>query len=80
MTIPTVVSFVLLFLDPDYRLNKMANFYLKYASCFCQLFRQYFEETIVAEMRGYSDANGQSPFWNAVGHKFLILNLPKPII
>ena len=28
-------------------------------------------------MRGYSDANGQSPFWNAVGHKFFDIEFTK---
>ncbi len=28
-------------------------------------------------MRGYSDANGQSPFWNAVGHKFFNIEFTK---
>lgn len=66
-----------LFLDPDYRLNKNGKFLSKVRFLFLSAFRQYFEETIVAEMRGYSDANGQSPFWNAVGHKFFNIEFTK---
>ncbi|QSB54778.1 arginine N-succinyltransferase [Acinetobacter calcoaceticus] len=66
-----------LFLDPDYRLNKNGKFLSKVRFLFLSAFRQYFEETIVAEMRGYSDANGQSPFWNAVGHKFFDIEFTK---
>jgi arginine N-succinyltransferase len=66
-----------LFLDPDYRLNKNGKFLSKVRFLFLSAFRQYFEETIVAEMRGYSDTNGQSPFWNAVGHKFFNIEFTK---
>lgn len=66
-----------LFLDPDFRLNKNGKFLSKVRFLFLSAFRQYFEETIVAEMRGYSDANGQSPFWNAVGHKFFDIEFTK---
>ncbi|MGE8599862.1 MAG: arginine N-succinyltransferase [Acinetobacter calcoaceticus] len=66
-----------LFLDPDYRLNKNGKFLSKVRFLFLSAFRQYFEETIVAEMRGYSDTNGQSPFWNAVGHKFFDIEFTK---
>ncbi|EMA4664357.1 arginine N-succinyltransferase [Acinetobacter baumannii] len=66
-----------LFLDPDYRLNKNGKFLSKVRFLFLSAFRQYFEETIVAEMHGYSDANGQSPFWNAVGHKFFNIEFTK---
>ncbi|QVR66970.1 arginine N-succinyltransferase [Acinetobacter sp. BHS4] len=66
-----------LFLDPDYRLNKNGKFLSKVRFLFLSAFRQYFEETIVAEMRGYSDENGQSPFWNAVGHKFFNIEFTK---
>ncbi|MEQ1066140.1 arginine N-succinyltransferase [Acinetobacter sp. XH1741] len=66
-----------LFLDPDYRLNKNGKFLSKVRFLFLSAFRQYFEETIVAEMRGYSDATGQSPFWNAVGHKFFDIEFTK---
>lgn len=66
-----------LFLDPDYRLNKNGKFLSKVRFLFLSAFRQYFEETIVAEMRGFSDENGRSPFWDAVGHRFFDMDFTK---
>ncbi|TCM68678.1 arginine N-succinyltransferase [Acinetobacter calcoaceticus] len=66
-----------LFLDPDYRLNQNGKFLSKVRFLFLAAFRQYFENTIVAEMRGYSDEKGQSPFWNAIGHKFFSIEFAK---
>ncbi|HEY9118471.1 MAG TPA: arginine N-succinyltransferase, partial [Marinobacter sp.] len=33
-------------------------------------FRKHFSEKVFAEMRGVSDANGQSPLWDALGSQF----------
>ncbi|KAA8734789.1 arginine N-succinyltransferase [Acinetobacter qingfengensis] len=59
-----------LFLDPEYRKDANGKFLSKIRFLFIAAFRQYFEKTLIAEMRGYSDENGRSPFWDAVGHKF----------
>jgi arginine N-succinyltransferase len=32
-------------------------------------FRELFAENVIAEMRGYQDENGGSPFWSAVGQR-----------
>lgn len=37
---------------------------------FIAQFPQWFNKTIVAEIRGYIDENGESPLWNALGAKF----------
>ncbi len=37
---------------------------------FIAAFPRRFTETIIAEMRGFVDAAGKSPFWEAVGRKF----------
>ncbi|MBA3848745.1 MAG: arginine N-succinyltransferase [Opitutus sp.] len=37
---------------------------------FIAAFRKRFTETIIAEMRGYIDQTGRSPFWEAVGRHF----------
>ncbi len=37
---------------------------------FIAAFRARFTDTVVAEMRGYTDDNGHSPFWDAVGQIF----------
>lgn len=33
-------------------------------------FRELFSEKVFAEMRGYSDENGRSPLWDALGRRF----------
>ena len=37
---------------------------------FIGAFRDRFTDTVIAEMRGYIDATGRSPFWEAVGRHF----------
>ena len=59
-----------LFLDPDYRKNDNGRFLSKVRFLFIAAFQSLFEKKIVAEMRGYSDENGHSPFWDSVGYKF----------
>lgn len=59
-----------LFLDPDYRKNQNGKFLSKVRFLFIAAFRSYFEERLIAEMRGFSDQNGYSPFWNALGYHF----------
>ena len=59
-----------LFLDPDYRHSKNGNLLSKSRFLFLAQFSQRFETKIIAEMRGVSDANGQSPFWDGLGAHF----------
>ncbi len=37
---------------------------------------RYFDETVLAEMRGRIDHQGQSPFWEAVGRHFFDMEFP----
>jgi arginine N-succinyltransferase len=39
--------------------------------------RERFENTIFAEMRGYIDEHGNSPFWNGIGQHFFDMDLEK---
>lgn len=59
-----------LYLDPQWR--KEGNGYLlsKSRFMFMAAFRQRFNEKVVAEMRGVSDGNGYSPFWESLGNRF----------
>lgn len=66
-----------LFLDPDYRKEMNGKFLSKIRFLFIAAFRNIFEKRIVAEMRGYSDEVGNSPFWDAVGHKFFDMEFRK---
>ena len=59
-----------LFLDPDYRHSKNGNLLSKSRFLFLAEFPERFESKIIAEMRGVSDANGQSPFWDGLGAHF----------
>ena len=59
-----------LFLDPDFRKNQNGKFLSKIRFLFMAAFQDCFKNTLIAEMRGYSDENGRSPFWDALGHHF----------
>ncbi|AVZ86158.1 arginine N-succinyltransferase [Acinetobacter sp. WCHA45] len=59
-----------LFLDPEYRKNQNGKFLSKVRFLFIAAFRSFFEERLIAEMRGFSDQNGHSPFWDSLGYLF----------
>ena len=59
-----------LFLDADYRKNQNGKFLSKVRFLFIAAFQQAFQSKLIAEMRGYSDEQGRSPFWDALGHHF----------
>jgi len=62
-----------LFLDPDHRNGKNGQLLSKVRFLFLAAFRERFSAKIIAEMRGVSDENGNSPFWNSVGHHFFAM-------
>lgn len=43
---------------------------LKARFLFIAAFREWFSPHLFAELRGCSDEQGQSPFWDALGHHF----------
>jgi len=59
-----------LFLDPEYRHSKNGNLLSKSRFLFLAEFPERFESKIIAEMRGVSNADGQSPFWDGLGAHF----------
>ncbi len=59
-----------LFLDPAYRVGKNGSLLSKCRFLFLAQFRERFSKKIIAEMRGVSDANGKSPFWDSLGRHF----------
>lgn len=63
-----------LFLDETYRQNQNGKFLSKIRFLFIAAFKEHFEQKLIAEMRGYSDENGNSPFWDAVGYQFFNLD------
>lgn len=63
-----------LFLDPDYRKNKNGQLLSKCRFLFLAAFRDRFMDSVIAEMRGVSDENGHSAFWDSVGRRFFSMD------
>ncbi len=63
-----------LFLDPDYRHSKNGSLLSKSRFMFMAEFANRFTENVIAEMRGYSDKNGVSPFWEGLGRHFFSID------
>ncbi|MBL4907917.1 MAG: arginine N-succinyltransferase [Sneathiella sp.] len=59
-----------LYLDPDYRKDGNGRFLSRCRFLMFADFPDRFGETIIAEMRGWQDGEGQSPFWEHLGRKF----------
>lgn len=59
-----------LILDPDYRGGGYGKLLSKCRYLLIAQFRALFSARIVAELRGWSDENAVSPFWEAVGKHF----------
>lgn len=59
-----------LFLDPAFRRDGLGRFLSLARFLFIGAFPQRFDGTVIAEMRGFLDPAGRSPFWEAVGRKF----------
>jgi arginine N-succinyltransferase len=63
-----------LFLDPDYRYGKNGHLLSKSRMLFIAQFQAHFSEKIIAEMRGVSDEQGRSPFWESLGRHFFAID------
>ena len=59
-----------LFLDPSYRINSNGILLSRARFLFIAQYPERFANTIIAEMRGISDEEGHSPFWDQVGSHF----------
>ncbi len=59
-----------LFLNKDYRKNGNGKLLARSRYMFMGQFRNRFPDQVMADMRGYFDENGRSPFWEAIGQKF----------
>ncbi len=59
-----------LFLDPEYRVGKNGSLLSKSRFLFLAHCRERFSKRIIAELRGVSDADGKSPFWESLGRHF----------
>lgn len=63
-----------LYLDPAYRVNKLGQCLSRSRFLLMHDFPQLFNEMVFAEIRGFLDKQGNSPFWEAVGRKFFNLS------
>lgn len=59
-----------LFLHADYRSGLNGRLLSKARFLFIAEFRELFGDKVIAEMRGMSDADGRSPFWESLGRHF----------
>jgi arginine N-succinyltransferase len=59
-----------LFLDREYRSGGVGRLLSLSRFCFMKAFPDRFDSEVLAELRGYIDEHGQSPFWEAVGKRF----------
>lgn len=59
-----------LFLHPDYRRGGLGRLLSLARFCFIKAFPHRFANEVIAELRGFIDAEGRSPFWDAVGVNF----------
>jgi arginine N-succinyltransferase len=59
-----------LFLHPDYRCGSNGKLLSKSRFMFIAQFPQLFTQSVFAEMRGFQQPDGASPFWECIGRKF----------
>lgn len=59
-----------LFLSPAYRRDRIGKMLSLSRFMFMAAFGQYFDDMVLAEMRGVHDAKGNAPFYNAVARHF----------
>ena len=63
-----------LFLDSEYRVGKNGSMLSKCRFLFIAQFRALFAKKMIAELRGVSDAEGKSPFWESLGRHFFSMD------
>ncbi|PIP80758.1 MAG: arginine N-succinyltransferase [Gammaproteobacteria bacterium CG22_combo_CG10-13_8_21_14_all_40_8] len=63
-----------LFLSPDHRKGNNGKLLSKSRFLFIAQNMERFSDMVIAELRGYSDENGRSPFWDAIGGHFFTMS------
>jgi arginine N-succinyltransferase len=66
-----------LFLDPDSRRDKNGSLLSKARFLFMAQHRKPFSRRVIAELRGVSDADGRSPFWESLGRHFFSMDFSR---
>jgi len=65
-----------LFLSDSHRKNNNGRFLSRFRFLFIAEHQERFSDTIIAEMRGISDDDGSSPFWNWLEEHFFSMDFP----
>ncbi len=65
-----------LYLHPEFRNSQNGRFLSLSRFLFIAENRKYFEDQVIAEMRGMVNDSGHSPFWDAVGKHFFKIDFP----
>jgi len=65
-----------LFLGPSHRGKGLGTLLSKSRLLFIAEFPQRFADKVIAEIRGVSDAEGRSPFWDGLGQHFFAMDFP----
>jgi arginine N-succinyltransferase len=65
-----------LFLHPDFRNSQNGRFLSLSRFLFMAENRTFFEDQVIAELRGMVNDSGHSPFWDAVGKNFFKIDFP----
>ena len=66
-----------LFLLPTYRSRHCGKFLSRCRFVFMSDFPEHFSDLVFAEIRGWLNESGESPFWESVGRKFFKLSFAK---
>ncbi len=66
-----------LFLHPDLRTGGLGRLLARARYLFIAQHRARFGDRVIAELRGVMDADGNSPFWDALGAKFFGISFPE---
>ncbi len=72
---PTIISS--LFVNPNERNRGYGKYMTLVRFLFMASFRQRFEDTVIAEMRGYINTEGKSPFWEATVRHFMDMDFER---
>lgn len=65
-----------LFLSESHRKNNNGRFLSRFRFLFISEHQERFADTVIAEMRGVSDENGRSPFWEWLEEHFFSMDFP----
>ncbi len=68
-----VTELGMLFLDKKYRKKKIGQLLSRARYFYIADNQPSFDKKVIAEMRGYRDRKGKSPFWHALGKRFIQL-------